>query len=246
MLVHRPEIAVARHERRCGSCGTCYQQKSNCRCHSNDEARPPAPRAGTRRGGEVTPPQSPMAGSGDGRSPYFGNERQRYSMVRDHSANTQPYQVVPEPPLDDTLTPEHYFGHEKQCYSWDNRCHCGSTKPYQLPPEGYNSSQLLPEPPLTHRMSPEQIFDHYSSHRREGPRQTVPSMQPLAGPREASNVNYHDSRSPGPPLEGAGGGWADGWHGPVPTETHPPGQQQPRDLPPSYDSLFPSGPNWRR
>lgn len=246
MSVHRPEIAIARHEGQRGSCGKCYQQQPNCRCHSDGEARlHQHPKQEHGEAGRA-PPQRPMAGSGDRRSPYFGNEMQRYSWGQHHSAGTQPYQLAPEPPLGNTLTPEPHFGHESQCYSWDNRCHCASTQPYQLPPEGYSSSQFPPEPPLTQRMSHEQIMDHYSSLRRDAPRQTVPSMQPFAGTRGASDTNYNDSRSPWPSSGGAGGGWPGGGRGPVPTATHPPEQRQARDLPPSYESLFPSGPDGER
>lgn len=130
-----------------------------------------------------------------------------------------------------------YFGHEEQCYSFDNRCHCSSTQPYQLPPEGYGTSQLPPAPPLNVRMTPQQIQIYYSSHVR-GMHHSTPYTHPLNNPHITSQqVNNIDNNSPSHSLRGEEGGWASSRHGHMPAVTNPSGMQQRNDPPPPYDSL---------
>lgn len=144
----------------------------------------------------------------------------------------------------------HYFGHEAQCYRWDKKCHCTSAQPYQLPPEEKWKSEQPSEPPLTVKLTPEQIIRHYSSLKGSVQphattamqRHATPAMQRLTDTHITSEMSYNDSCSPWPCSGDNSGGWAAGGQGSVPTLTNPPWPRQSRDLPPSYESLFPSFP----
>lgn len=53
------------------------------------------------------------------------------------------------------------FGHEEQCYQFDNKCHCSSNEPYRLPPETSLENYQDLEPPLNTEMSTAGIIEEY-------------------------------------------------------------------------------------
>lgn len=57
----------------------------------------------------------------------------------------------------------HYqlLGHEKQCYRFDNKCHCSSSEPYLLPPEPPLGNYQEQDTPLSTQMSPFEIIETY-------------------------------------------------------------------------------------
>ena len=77
------------------------------------------------------------------------------------------------------------FGHEPQCYNFDNYCHCASSEPYRLPPEGSGTAHSPPEPPYSIKMSIEEVRACYSSK----PYHThPPTSQPYQLPHEGSGA----------------------------------------------------------
>ncbi|KAG0726269.1 hypothetical protein GWK47_036953 [Chionoecetes opilio] len=128
------------------------------------------------------------------------------------------------------------FGHEPQCFSWDNRCHCASSEPFRLPPEGHGSHGSPPEPPLSVRLTPQQVRDLYTGTRDPHHQHPVPTTHHHADSR------FSSQSSSGNPYT------ADSSSGqqavPAPPHAAPPGYTLADSLPPSYESLFGSRPAW--
>lgn len=61
------------------------------------------------------------------------------------------------------MASRHYqlLGHEKQCYRFDNKCHCSSSEPYLLPTEPPMGNCQDQEPPVNTQMSPFEITETY-------------------------------------------------------------------------------------
>ena len=132
------------------------------------------------------------------------------------------------------------FGHETQCYNWDNKCHCVSSQPFRLPPEGYSTSQASQEPPLTVKLTTQQVRDQYTSlkglhHHPVFPTHHIPTHPIPANPDTPCPLSGHEW------AREASGGRAPvsrGSHAPVSPQTPMPPESRENNLPPSYESLF--------
>ncbi|KAK7082741.1 hypothetical protein SK128_007309 [Halocaridina rubra] len=173
--------------------------------------------------------------------PYFGHQEYCFSFDNKcHCSSSEPFRLPPEtPPVSEpSISIEHLFscncafgergdfyqgsqssrssyqllGHERECYAYDNRCHCNSSKSFLLPPEvpwctdGWNKTQ---EPILTTTVSSNEVNSlHFSS---------PADIRSNSYSRDESS-HFTSSQS---------------------VTSHTTKENDLSDLPPSYDSLFP-------